>query len=1732
MTRGQLKLKYSGKEDLILIGNPKICFWKYIYKAHTNFAKHSNTHECLEKKYMSNACSTKFRFRILRNAELVSFVSLRLDLPKIYSHVGDLGEFAWINNIGASIIDSAKLYFDDILIEEIDGDFLITHRDLYLNSDKRTNFNKLIGHSPLLYNPYVQGRYPGYTDFNAQTPTGIHLKRGFKTGVSINKYELNIPLLFCFFRENSHIPLVSNRFREVFIEVTLKPFKELYTIISRKSIVLNQPSDPTKSFLQDSTPTNSEIQVDFPTNSLIPNNPDPPNIVNYDKRIPDPNPDILKFTRNLTMNKFIPTLDVEYVFLDNVERKEFALKPLSQIFTFNKKLSFNGIAGKYNKLYIKEYHAIKSLHIISKKDNVHTTNQWSNYSNQDYEEQLVKYLQNNFTTLAEKEAKHHGNEDFIKFLGTFLKKNGKPTCLIAKSRFALIEGQLLKLQGLDFLTSKPELILADPSGDITLDYNLALRFVLVVEPGVNYIKGVSVVTNAGDILEAKVKINKGAIENVALAQKFITHMYEPLYIQPQLYCSGLSIIKGGENYKTNPYVIMLDIEKHIRLDYSADIKSKRLTKCVLDNEGVIVQQTGEIFVGGILHSITPSPGSVIPDSLDINFHDPYNKILQPELTISNNAISIVSPGAGLTRHTTISVGRHLKGIRIPDNFRITANIFDYTLVPRYSPSYRPLLVDGIVCSKKPVLNFKYKALNTSKLQKKIYFNDSIILNEDSVRINNQIRNNHVICELFSKHVPKTHYKQYIYLTFNTAKNPLSINLGFYQSLFKIPIQIIRNLKDDVTNSFNKIELLDIKFGGKYIKQLVIKSTYPLSEVGIMANDRLTLFIGGKEFSTVTIITLKNYTLGLSIPHIDFMELDRHHDSLLFGEFKSQALITEFGKSIKYISAKGIDFKQNSLLLTNNCDYQLDINGGDIKFKEAYISSNIDKIEYDFGGGKELLHPYVDIHTFEGHVHDVNFNDDYQLSKKTWSGYRKNPLFFIKNSKGRALRDFERIEPGRVISEVFDDKAIYNDAIIKGIIDYGGSYFKGIIVNKNAGSGGKIAVTKISDEKYKLDLIDSGYNYDIGLVCTLIAYNIRDGQLVNLNIIEQFTAPITDMGQIDLSNNFLLKNGAPISEFHITYDSDIGVRHSINTIFNPNHNKYTKYDIIIGRIPDNSVCITNSGRGYSNEGKNLKLDMTSEKPLLFNMDFEYEFGINFGEIKAVSLVQPPMEKYRTPLIGFNIINNSLFLEDTQCTLKPTQQLTGFEVIDGGGSILKECMLHNGFMTNLSNIDPTQNNLYLDSDTIETSVIISDSKISLKDDYKFTVINNKFTPPRDSDEYGNIRFIKKTPNKLYEHTAILDIKHNIVRRQVINILDIPETTNSIFTQFSSLEFSTKIDSIDIIHPGNELEDSNQQYKVLFINSAGELINPTQNLIADLVGINTKQLKNSLSIIVEGDGGGRGCIIKPEYKEGTGCKLLPIMKINDWVNNTIIMPPIQMLSGTGTDTSDEACVCVENEYVPPPTVPVAPPPTPQSSQTIIAPPAPPPPPPPPPPQGFLSAMPSINIDISGNEADVYSWETVDRSRIITVRDALSVNDISEFMNVWRYRCPKNIPILNKDNYEFYTSTNSITEFGLNVDFKEREQTRDIIYYKYLEKYFTAKNAVASNILLYSFCLNNDLLQPNGSINLSSLDNICVNLEMRNPYKDSGGIETHKYNVDVFIRYYNSIDYINGKGSFRFGN
>merc|ERR1711871_508206 len=123
MTIGKIKLSYTGKKDLVLTGNPQISFWKYAYKRYSNFSMQSIEIENEGYMHIKQEKDTFFKFHIPRNADLVNFINLKINLPDIYSN-SEKGEFNWISNLGSIIVKSAKLYFDSNLIEEISGEYI------------------------------------------------------------------------------------------------------------------------------------------------------------------------------------------------------------------------------------------------------------------------------------------------------------------------------------------------------------------------------------------------------------------------------------------------------------------------------------------------------------------------------------------------------------------------------------------------------------------------------------------------------------------------------------------------------------------------------------------------------------------------------------------------------------------------------------------------------------------------------------------------------------------------------------------------------------------------------------------------------------------------------------------------------------------------------------------------------------------------------------------------------------------------------------------------------------------------------------------------------------------------------------------------------------------------------------------------------------------------------------------------------------------------------------------------------------------------------------------------------------------------------------------------------------------------------------------------------------------------------------------------------------------------
>ena len=247
MTIGKIKLGYIGKNDLILSGNPQISFWKYAYKRYSNFSMQSIEIENDGYMNLKQDRDTVYKFKIPRNADLVNNILLKINLPDIYSKRDNNGEFRWIDNIGSSIIKSARLYFDNNLIEEITGEYIYIYHKLYTTYDELQNFNKLTGNIKELHTPYFSNNYKEYTDIlgDCQNISGqniFYLNKNYNNAPSISRYKLNIPLIFCFFRSKQHIPLISCRSNEIFVEITLRPIRDLYTISKSSLVELYKPS--------------------------------------------------------------------------------------------------------------------------------------------------------------------------------------------------------------------------------------------------------------------------------------------------------------------------------------------------------------------------------------------------------------------------------------------------------------------------------------------------------------------------------------------------------------------------------------------------------------------------------------------------------------------------------------------------------------------------------------------------------------------------------------------------------------------------------------------------------------------------------------------------------------------------------------------------------------------------------------------------------------------------------------------------------------------------------------------------------------------------------------------------------------------------------------------------------------------------------------------------------------------------------------------------------------------------------------------------------------------------------------------------------------------------------------------------------------------------------------------------------------------------------------------------
>jgi len=347
MTGGLLQLKAYGSENIYLNANPQISFFRSVYRRHTNFSMENFEINYVGTPNITEDTNTTFTFNINRYGDLLGPIFLVIKLPSIYSSETD--KFKWIKNLGANIINSVTLFIAGQRICFINGETINNYYRLQKDYSTNINYNELIGHTPVFYNP---------TMLNPTTNTITY--KFSSSNPSIIGVNLYIPIPF-YFTNNSglYLPLIALQGAEVQIVVELRKISELYTILESRK-----------------------------TNSL------------YNKRIkPNPldsNQSIRKFIKETSLKQaFQIHLDAQFIFLDNNERTQFAELPHEYLI---EQVQYRRVFGinSHNIVDLGFFHPTKEIRFFLRKtDNGILFNQWSNYGNNDnYGEKYLEGLLN------------------------------------------------------------------------------------------------------------------------------------------------------------------------------------------------------------------------------------------------------------------------------------------------------------------------------------------------------------------------------------------------------------------------------------------------------------------------------------------------------------------------------------------------------------------------------------------------------------------------------------------------------------------------------------------------------------------------------------------------------------------------------------------------------------------------------------------------------------------------------------------------------------------------------------------------------------------------------------------------------------------------------------------------------------------------------------------------------------------------------------------------------------------------------------------------------------------------------------------------------------------------------------------------------------------------------------------------------------------------------------------
>lgn len=362
MPGGLMQLVAYGSEDLYLTGNPQFTYWRLVYKRYSNYSSEYVPQYFTISPTFSPVLKTQMTCKIERVGDLLHDCYFVIDLPTIYGDVRSC--FRWHDYLGYNIIEWAKLLIGGQQIDQQYSEWMLIWNELTLSSDKKKSFDQMIGNSSnfKIYNRTT------YTDFSNPVPVPATYGDGT---ILYRKNRLYVPLMFWFCRNPGlALPLIALQYEDVFIQLEVNQINDWFKIGSAGL-------SPAAFFAVDKNATDVNVfyngdDFDF-RNKMDENGIGPNNIWYY----------FTNTTLSTDQNAWPQNcyIDCNYIYLDEDERREFAVKTHEYLITQIQYRRYDGLSPGVNRLKIELLHSVKELFwVFNKQSLARVANEKFNYT--------------------------------------------------------------------------------------------------------------------------------------------------------------------------------------------------------------------------------------------------------------------------------------------------------------------------------------------------------------------------------------------------------------------------------------------------------------------------------------------------------------------------------------------------------------------------------------------------------------------------------------------------------------------------------------------------------------------------------------------------------------------------------------------------------------------------------------------------------------------------------------------------------------------------------------------------------------------------------------------------------------------------------------------------------------------------------------------------------------------------------------------------------------------------------------------------------------------------------------------------------------------------------------------------------------------------------------------------------------------------------------------------------